>query len=314
MKKKLLSTLSLIAVAFLATAAYKLRIDENGFVGIGVQIPSTKLEVSGGVTLANLGSGETPKAGTIKFDGEDFMGFDGTNWKSLTVGNSQPATIVSGENAERRAGSIRWSGDEFEGYDGENWIPFKMNITWEDGYLSLNASSLGFDLSFQEKITYEGLDFEVKGVKFLSLATDQQYLAKAMIPEGSGIPLVMVVAGVDYMDLFSGDTNVKRMSFGDLDGFYTWGEVVSIMESNKIPNFYTKGLSYGQTATVYLNLGKGIWAFMGVETPDDWAISMSINDPSDTREMVDIVPPKAERDELERKIRTIAESIKVTKI
>jgi hypothetical protein len=30
--------------------------------------------------------------------------------------------------------------------------------------------------------------------------------------------------------------------------------------------------------------------------------------------MVDIVPPKAERDELERKIRTIAESIKVTKI
>jgi hypothetical protein len=312
MKKKLLSTLSLIAVAFLATAAYKLRIDENGFVGIGVQIPSTKLEVSGGVTLANLGSGETPKAGTIKFDGGDFMGFDGTNWKSLTVGNSEPATIVSGENAERRAGSIRWSGFEFEGYDGENWIPFKMNLTWEDGYLSLNASSLGFDLSIQEKITYEGLDFEVKGVKFLSLATDQQYLTKAMVPEGSGIPMVSVYSGYDWMDLGSSG-NAKRMSFGDLDGFYMLSESAGIYESN-FSNFYTKSLSYSQSAIVYLNLGQGNWATMVVMTPDDWTISMSINDSSDTREMVDIVPPKAERDELKRKIRTIAESIKVTKI
>ena len=314
MKKKLLSTLSLIAVAFLATAAYKLRIDENGFVGIGVQIPSTKLEVSGGVTLANLGSGETPKAGTIKFDGGDFMGFDGTNWKSLTVGNSQPATIVSGENAERRAGSIRWSGSEFEGYDGENWIPFKMNITWEDGYFSLNASSLGFDLSIQEKITFEGMDFEVKGVKFLSLATDQQYLVKAMVPEGSGIPGIVVSSGYDYMDLFSANTDAKkRMSFGDLDGFYIISEMATIAEV-KIPNFYTKSVTYTKSGMVYLNLGQGNWAYMGVVTPDDWAISMSINDSSDTREMVDIVPPKAERDELERKIRTIAESIKVTKI
>jgi hypothetical protein len=312
MKKKLLSTLSLIAVAFLATAAYKLRIDENGFVGIGVQIPSTKLEVSGGVTLANLGSGETPKAGTIKFDGGDFMGFDGTNWKSLTVGNSEPATIVSGENAERRAGSIRWSGFEFEGYDGENWIPFKMNLTWEDGYLSYNASLLGFDLSFQEKITFEGLDFEVKGVKFLSLATDQQYLTKAMVPEGSGIPMVSVYSGYDWMDLGSSG-NAKRMSFGDLDGFYMLSESAGIYESN-FSNFYTKSLSYSQSAIVYLNLGQGNWATMVVMTPDDWTISMSINDSSDTREMVDIVPPKAERDELKRKIRTIAESIKVTKI
>jgi hypothetical protein len=313
MKKKLLSTLSLIAVAFLATAAYKLRIDENGFVGIGVQIPSTKLEVSGGVTLANLGSGETPKAGTIKFDGGDFMGFDGTNWKSLTVGNSQPATIVSGENAERRAGSIRWSGSEFEGYDGENWIPFKMNITWEDGYFSLNASSLGFDLSIQEKITFEGMDFEVKGVKFLSLATDQQYLVKAMVPEGSGIPGIVVSSGYDYMDLFSANTDAKkRMSFGDLDGFYVLLEGASIMEMKS--GIYMKSLMYYQSASVYLNLGQGNWASMVVMTPDNWTINMSINDSSDTRDMVDIVPPKAERDELERKIRTIAESIKVTKI
>jgi hypothetical protein len=311
MKKKLLSTLSLIAVAFLATAAYKLRIDENGFVGIGVQIPSTKLEVSGGVTLANLGSGETPKAGTIKFDGGDFMGFDGTNWKSLTVGNSEPATIVSGE-AERRAGSIRWSGDEFEGYDGENWIPFKMNASWEDGYLSYNASSLGFDLSIQEKITYEGLDFEVTGVKFLSLATDQQYLVKAMFPEGSAPAGISVMGGFDYMDYLRGG-NVKRMSFGDLEGFYIISETATFMEA-KVANFYTKSVSYYRGAQVYLNLGQGNWAHIGVVVPADWSIHMSTNDSSDTREMVDVVPPKAERDELERKIRTIAESIKVTKI
>lgn len=312
MKKKLLSTLSIIAIVFLGTAAYKLRIDEKGFVGIGVQVPSTKLEVSGGVTMANLGSGETPKAGTIKFDDGDFMGFDGTKWKSLTEGNSQAVTNVSGENAELRAGNIRIVDRVFEGYDGQNWIPFKMNLTWEDGSYSLNASTLGFDLSVQEKITYEGLDFEVKGVKFLSLATDQQYLAKAMVPQGAGIPAVSVFSGYDWMDLLSSG-NGKRMNFGDLDGFYTLNESAIIMET-KVPNFYTKVLSYSLGANVYLNLGQGNWATMTVMTPDDWTISVNINDSSDTREMVDIVPPKAERDQLERKIRTIAESIKVTKI
>ena len=77
---------------------------------------------------------------------------------------------------------------------------------------------------------------------------------------------------------------------------------------------YMKSLMYYQSASVYLNLGQGNWASMVVMTPDNWTINMSINDSSDTRDMVDIVPPKAERDELERKIRTIAESIKVTKI
>ena len=52
----------------------KLRIDELGKVGVGTATPSTKLEVNGALTIANLGETEAPKAGTIKFDGKDFRG------------------------------------------------------------------------------------------------------------------------------------------------------------------------------------------------------------------------------------------------
>lgn len=78
----------------------KLRIDENGKVGIGVANPSTKLEIDGSVTVGNVGVTESPKAGTIKFEDGDFMGFDGTSWRSMTQGSSSSQGNSTGTNTD----------------------------------------------------------------------------------------------------------------------------------------------------------------------------------------------------------------------
>jgi hypothetical protein len=83
----------------------KLRIDALGNVGVGTTNPSTKLEVNGAMTVGDLGQTEAPKAGTIKFDGQDFLGYDGTSWRSLTK-SSNNSTIGTSPSAESISGSL----------------------------------------------------------------------------------------------------------------------------------------------------------------------------------------------------------------
>ena len=56
----------------------------NYAVGIGVSNPVERLEVAGGITLGNS---STPKAGTVRWSGTDFEGYDGSQWVSLTLRN-----------------------------------------------------------------------------------------------------------------------------------------------------------------------------------------------------------------------------------
>ena len=88
--KAITTTLALTLFACLPAhgANEKLRIDELGKVGVGTATPSTKLEVNGALTIGDVGETEAPKAGTIKFDGQDFLGYDGSSWRSLTLGAS----------------------------------------------------------------------------------------------------------------------------------------------------------------------------------------------------------------------------------
>jgi len=88
--KAITTTLTLFLFACLSAhgANEKLRIDELGKVGVGTATPSTKLEVNGALTIGDVGETEAPKAGTIKFDGTDFLGYDGSSWRSLTLGAS----------------------------------------------------------------------------------------------------------------------------------------------------------------------------------------------------------------------------------
>jgi hypothetical protein len=56
---------------------------KNGNVGIGPTSPDEKLEVDGGIKMGNT---VNTIAGTIRWTGTDFEGYDGTTWRSLTGG------------------------------------------------------------------------------------------------------------------------------------------------------------------------------------------------------------------------------------
>lgn len=58
-----------------------------GNVGIGTTNPSIKLEVAGGVKIANeSGTCNASRAGTIRWTGTVFQGCDGSNWVTLSGG------------------------------------------------------------------------------------------------------------------------------------------------------------------------------------------------------------------------------------
>ena len=56
----------------------------EGNVGIGTTTPSEKLEVNGGVKIGNTAA---TNAGTIRWTGTAFEGYNGTSWVSLGVGS-----------------------------------------------------------------------------------------------------------------------------------------------------------------------------------------------------------------------------------
>jgi hypothetical protein len=63
----------------------RMRIDQTGRLGIGTSDPMEKLDVNGGV---RFGYTTGTNAGTIRWNGNDFEGYNGYSWKSLTGGRS----------------------------------------------------------------------------------------------------------------------------------------------------------------------------------------------------------------------------------
>ena len=85
---------------------YALRASSAGNVSIGATLPSTEqLRVNGGV---QLGFSSGANAGTIRWSGSDFEGYNGSTWQSLTAtgGGSPPAGTIGQ--------TLR--------HDGSNWV------------------------------------------------------------------------------------------------------------------------------------------------------------------------------------------------
>ena len=68
-------------------------IDTNGNIGIGTTTPSEKLDVAGGL---KLGTTSSSNAGTIRWTGSDFEGYNGSSWLSLTGGGSSQWSNITG--------------------------------------------------------------------------------------------------------------------------------------------------------------------------------------------------------------------------
>lgn len=274
---------------------------------------SSQIDQSSVLKATDIPNSEVPLAGSIKFDGNDFLGYDGSQWKSLTVGNTQPATIVSGENDQRRAGEIRWNGEKFEGYNGRNWIPFTMSLSMTGGMFEFNASTIGYDLSITDSFTFEGIDFNTSKVLIPDLVTNQNYEVRVAHEIGVAVPIVTLSLGYDYQNMLN-DSSVRTAKFGELNGFYIISESLSHMEMQVLS--IVKMLSYSCSATVYVDAGNGQFITIVVSAPDSWNLNMSLSNVpiDDNRTLVDILPPKTDRDESKRKLRTLVESISIKKI
>jgi len=81
----------------------RMRIRNNGNVGIGLTTAAEKLHVNGGIRIgAAIGNG----AGTIRYTGSDFEGRVGATWQSLTSGGGGSVWTASGSNAYFNSGNV----------------------------------------------------------------------------------------------------------------------------------------------------------------------------------------------------------------
>ena len=80
-------------ILFRTGALNRMKLVESGDLGVGVMTPAERLDVDGAI---RLGTTANTNAGTIRWTGSDFEGYDGAAWHSLTAtgGGSLPAGIA----------------------------------------------------------------------------------------------------------------------------------------------------------------------------------------------------------------------------
>jgi len=94
-------------IAILPRMAYApagLYVKRDGLVGIGTDEPIETLDINGGL---KIGDTYHENEGTIRWTGNDFEGFDGTNWLSFTQGTSGSYPWqLSGNNLYYNSGKV----------------------------------------------------------------------------------------------------------------------------------------------------------------------------------------------------------------
>jgi len=194
-------TKDLDMVKYLAT------IDSSLYVDGAVEGVST-------VTLdATTGTIGTP--GSIRWNGTEFQGYDGTGWKSLSMRNTDGEIEgVSGVQFNQATGndgeigSIRWTGTEFQGYDGNEWKVISLVSQ------KINRFPNGkFENSFFDHIDYTS--------------------------NRSGVDDAIIPAGLTNEDRYSGN----RSLIGAAEGWNRWDHIWSNRTYHGIPAF-EDGVSY----------------------------------------------------------------------
>jgi hypothetical protein len=117
----------------------------QGKVGVGVVTPTQDLEVAGQIKIGKDDS-VTSTAGTIRWSGTDFEGYNGTEWKSLTSGDTVTNQCPVGQDSVDLGstsicladGAIAQAGCSDTGYsdaDGARDL-FRVHITGYTRYLN----------------------------------------------------------------------------------------------------------------------------------------------------------------------------------
>jgi len=101
-----IGTLNNAGVAFRTIDTNRLTITSQGNIGVGTDSPAEKLDIIGGGI--KLGTTSNTNAGTLRWTGTDFEGYNGSSWKSLTGGAG--GTLPSGASGQ----TLR--------HDGADWV------------------------------------------------------------------------------------------------------------------------------------------------------------------------------------------------
>ncbi len=143
----------------------------TGNVGIGITSPLEKLHVNGAI---NLGSSSARNAGTIQWDGMDFVGYDGSSWLSLTPSSNFLPSGISGQTL-RHNGTI-WTASDLLTND-ETTI--KIGSNTQDGLLELFENGITNPIASISKYSPGGGQyggylqlFDETGIEIASLKPD----------------------------------------------------------------------------------------------------------------------------------------------
>ncbi len=119
---------------------------KNGKVGIGTDEPEATLDVAGAISLAD--ADESPQAGMIRWNSttEDFEGYDGSNWRSLTRANSGTWGVVAPflVNENQKATSS----------DGEAGDGFGQSVSVSGEYAIVGASEHNIGVNIDQGAAY----------------------------------------------------------------------------------------------------------------------------------------------------------------
>lgn len=126
--------------------AQAIKIDTSGNVRIGSSgAPSEKLDVNGALRLGNT---TNTNAGTIRWNGTDFQGYNGSGWLSLTGGGTGGALEVSPVANKRKAADETLNSNATLQNDNELFFGIGANETWSFRFVILANAAAAPDIKF----------------------------------------------------------------------------------------------------------------------------------------------------------------------
>jgi hypothetical protein len=187
-------------------AAPRIYVESLGDVGIGVADPLECLDVDGAI---RIGAAKGENAGTIRFTGSDFEGYDGSEWKSLTAEGG--SGLPSGSSGS----TLRHNGSTWEAVQSLYNAGTNIGIGTTSPSAHLDVMGAGTQKIKVETTSATGA--AVLGLESTAGANDNFNIAKygpSAAGTIAGIPtanLSIALTGADAGDLLLGTTRFHKV-------------------------------------------------------------------------------------------------------
>ncbi|MDZ7860771.1 MAG: hypothetical protein U5O15_08960 [Candidatus Krumholzibacteriota bacterium] len=177
------------SITFQTNNTNRMKIMPAGQVGIGTTSPTELLDVAGGI---KLGSSAGTNAGTMRWTGTDFEGYDGGSWQSLTSGSASLPSGTSGQTLR---------------HNGSNWTA--SSAIFNDG------TNIGIDDATPEtKLDISGGQWDLDATEGDFKIGDENYRLKFGVATeggGAGSAGIRVQGGLNNLILGAGSREVLHV-------------------------------------------------------------------------------------------------------